>query len=126
MTIKPIEKGGRVAQRGFKYQREFTASKCIEMLANESIAAVYCDFGEDCIVEKTDGARDFHQIKSQDEGGGGYTLAGICTAAKKKGKDGKEGKSIIAKLYDSYRINHTSGSMAFLVANKDAEGDLLA
>ena len=119
MTIKPTEKGGRVAQRGFRYQREFTASKCIEMLANDTIVAIYCDFGEDCIVEKTDGARDFHQVKSQDEGGGGYTLAGICKAAKKKGK------SIIEKLYDSYKINHTNGSMAFLVANKDAEGDLL-
>lgn len=115
--IKQTENGGRVAQRGFRYQREFVSSKCIEMLTNDPIAAVYCDFGEDCIVEKTDGSREFYQVKSQDEGGGGYTLAAVCKSSK--------GKSIIVKLYESYRTNHTPGSMAFLVSNKDAVNDLL-
>lgn len=107
-----------MAIRGFRYQREFVATKCIEMVAADLITTIYCDFGEDCIAEKTDGARDFYQVKSKDEGGGGHTLPSICKSSK--------GKSIIAKLFDSYSINHTNGSMSFFVSNKDAETELLA
>jgi hypothetical protein len=117
--IRQTEKGGRVASRGLRYQKQFVAGKCIQMLADDSIAAIYCDFGEDCVVQKGDGAREFYQVKSKDEGGGGYRLSDICKApAKKK-------KSILEKLYESYALNHINDSASFLVSNKDAEDDLL-
>lgn len=116
--IKQTEKGGRVANRGMRYQKQFVALKCVQMLADESIAAIYCDFGEDCVVQQVNGAREFYQVKSKDEGGGGYKLTDICKASGGKA-------SILTKLFQSYALNHVDGSSAYLVSNKDAEGDLL-
>jgi len=117
MNNRTKKQGGRPAQRGFRYQREYIALKSLEMISKGDFLAVHCDYEEDCLIINKSKHSFFFQIKSKDEGGGGYTISKICSK--------KKGKSIIDKMFEVYLSNSTTSSKFYFVSNKDAEGDLL-
>ena len=61
--IVPRERSGSSTQARFHYQKEFTLSQCINMLANPEIVKVYSDFHSDCVVKDNAGFHTFYQVK---------------------------------------------------------------
>ena len=111
--------GGRVAQRGFRYQKEYIALKIFEKISKKEFISVHCDYEEDCLILTKKNKHLFFQIKSKDEGGGNYTISKLCTK--------KDGKSIIEKMYEVYIKNDRDNpsSKYTFVSNKDAKNELL-
>jgi hypothetical protein len=62
-TISPRETSGSSTQARFSYQQEVIAHYCIDMLQNDFVKKIFCDFHSDCVIEYADGFLNYLQIK---------------------------------------------------------------
>lgn len=62
-VIIPRERAGSLTQARFGYQTEFIVYQCIQLLENQNIAKVYCDFHSDCVVKDKNDFHTFYQVK---------------------------------------------------------------
>ena len=92
MSTKPSEDSGTLAQSRFFYQHQYTAFWCIQMLVNEEIEAVVCEYHDDLLICWKDGHYEFVQVKTRGEGQGEWTLADLLRR--------DNGRSIVEKLYE--------------------------
>jgi hypothetical protein len=61
--IVPRERAGSSTHARFGYQTEFIVYQCINMLADQEIIKVYCDFHSDCVVKDNKDFHVFYQVK---------------------------------------------------------------
>ncbi|MCF7866226.1 DUF4297 domain-containing protein [Candidatus Woesearchaeota archaeon] len=62
-ATEPREQSGSKTQVRYDYQRDFCCNKCIELLDNEELKKVYCEFHSDCVTEDNRGNQTFYQVK---------------------------------------------------------------
>ena len=114
-STEPSEDSGTLAQSRYFYQHQYTAFWCIQMLVDERIEHIFCEYHDDLLIRWRDGHYDFVQVKTRGEGQGEWTLADLLRRT--------NAHSIIEKLYEKKRKFGDSVSHRYVfVSNMGASG----
>jgi hypothetical protein len=127
-NVLPREvRGGRTGGL-FEYQYQQAAAEALELLADPTLAFVYCEWHDDYVVECSLGTYGFHQVKTRKKSLGPWTVLDIFGAKKPKGRSKKpppaNSPSIFSRMLENSASFGTRCARFSFVSDNGVESSL--